>query len=57
MYEEETEEINNDDKSCPGCGLRQYSDICANCNTQILEEENPEKKKEDEDEYDYRERR
>lgn len=55
MYdEEETNEI-SDDKTCRTCGLRQYSDICANCDIPI--EEDKEKKKEDEDEYDYRERR
>ncbi|MFA6274244.1 MAG: hypothetical protein WC662_03720 [Candidatus Paceibacterota bacterium] len=60
MYEEENlEEEKSDDKTCKLCGLRQYGNICANCETPIEEEEEDlDKKKEDEwDEYDYRERR
>ena len=55
MDEEEYLEQGNQDKTCPSCGLRQYGDSCANCDTPLGEEE---KKKEDDlDEYDWRERR
>lgn len=61
MDDENKEEIieeNMDDKTCPLCGLRQYGKICANCNTPIEEEIDPDRRKEDEyDEYDWRERR
>ena len=58
MYdeEEETTEENKDDKTCPQCGLRQYGDTCANCDV-LLENEEKEEKKDDADEYDWRERR
>ncbi len=62
MYEEENngidEEQKSDDKTCPQCGLRQYGSFCANCNIEIPEEEDLDKKKEDDyDEFDRRERR
>ena len=53
IIEEETKE---EDKTCPECGLRQYGDFCANCNV-LLENEEKEKTKDDDDEYDRRERR
>ena len=58
MYEEEKEttEENNEDKTCPQCGLRQYGDTCVNCDV-LLENEEKEKTKDDSDEYDWRERR
>ena len=57
MYdEEETNGEHKDDKVCPQCGLRQYGDICPNCEV-LLENEEKEKTKDDSDEYDYRERR
>ncbi len=59
MYEEEEntdEEKITDDKKCPECGLRQYGDFCPNCNV-LLENEEKEKTKDDDDEYDRRERR
>jgi len=46
----------SDDKTCPQCGLRQYGDSCANCDV-LLENEEKEKTKDDDDEYDWRERR
>jgi hypothetical protein len=55
MYEEETEVENSDDKTCQNCGLRQYTDVCVNCNIPIEEEK--EKTPDDDDEYDRRERR
>ena len=58
MYEEETEETKSDDKTCPNCGLRQYGEVCANCETPIEEETDLDKKKEDDyDEYDWRDHR
>jgi hypothetical protein len=60
MYDEEETEENTttEDKSCPTCGLRQYGETCANCNTAIAEDPDLDKRKEDEaDEYDWRERR
>lgn len=55
---EENLEIKNKDKVCPLCGLRQYGDICANCDTPIEEEVDLDKKQEDEyDEYDWRDHR
>jgi DNA-directed RNA polymerase subunit RPC12/RpoP len=59
MDNENEEEIKQDeDKTCPLCGLRQYGKICANCNAPIEEEVDLDKRKEDEsDEYDWRERR
>lgn len=60
MYnEDENEEKtnNNEDVTCPFCGLRQYSDICARCGIPIKEPEEKEKTKDDDDEYDRRERR
>lgn len=60
MYDEEENEDTNssDDKTCPICGLRQYGEVCAGCNTPIDEEVDLDKRKEDEaDEYDWRERR
>ncbi|MFA6324846.1 MAG: hypothetical protein WCX46_01310 [Candidatus Paceibacterota bacterium] len=57
MYdEEEIIEEKRDDKVCPACGLRQYGDMCANCEV-LLENEEKEKTKDDSDEYDWRERR
>ena len=57
MYdEEENEEQKSEDKTCPGCGLRQYGDSCANCDI-LLENEEKEKTGDDDDEYDRRERR
>lgn len=50
------EEKQNQDKICPQCGLRQYGDACANCDV-LLENEEKEKTKDDDDEYDWRERR
>lgn len=52
--EEETVEENADDKTCPQCGLRQYGETCANCDTPLEEDK---KKEDDLDEYDWRERR
>jgi hypothetical protein len=62
MDEEENEDQNeviknNDDFTCPICGMRQYSDVCQNCGIGIKETEEKEKTKDDDDEYDYRERR
>jgi hypothetical protein len=52
------EEIKSEDKICPGCGLRQYGTVCANCQIEMETEEDSEKRKEDEyDEYDWREKR
>jgi methionyl-tRNA synthetase len=58
MYDEEetTEEQTQDDSICPKCGIRQYGDICQNCGTK-LEEDEKEKTKDDDDEYDWREKR
>lgn len=57
MYnEEEKNEETREDKTCPLCGLRQYSNICINCQIPI-EDEEKEKTKDDDDEYDWRERR
>ena len=58
MYEEEESiiEENDDDNTCPQCGLRQYADICVNCGIPIDTHEK-EKTKDDSDEYDWRERR
>ncbi|MFH1608869.1 MAG: hypothetical protein ABH951_02535 [Patescibacteria group bacterium] len=53
--EEELEET-TDDKVCPECGLRQYGNKCFNCDI-ILENEEKEKTKDDDDEYDRRERK
>ena len=60
MYDEENNEEEKDDRNtCPTCGLRQYGSVCANCGTDIEDEEkDPDKRKEDDsDEYDRRERR
>lgn len=62
MFEEENEinqeETRDERNACPQCGIRQYGNVCANCQTEIEPEEDPDKRKEDEyDEYDYRERR
>ncbi len=61
MYDDE-EEIEEgqpqteEDQVCPKCGIRQYGDVCQNCGTK-LEEDEKEKTKDDDDEYDRRERR
>lgn len=55
MYDEE--ENITEDCSCPKCGLRQYGNVCAICNTKIKNEEETEKKEDDYDEYDWREKR
>ena len=58
MYDEEDGEENiEEDNTCPICGLRQYNDVCANCGTPIKEPDEKEKTKDDDDEYDRRERR
>jgi hypothetical protein len=58
MYEEDEEiATTKDDKTCQQCGLRQYNDICVNCNIPIIEEDEKEKTKDDDDDYDRRERR
>ncbi len=61
MYDEEEnengeEEKIEEDNVCPKCGIRQYGDVCQNCGTK-LEEDEKEKTKDDDDEYDRRERR
>lgn len=57
MYEEDEEiATTTDDKTCQRCGLRQYNDICVNCNIPI-EDDEKEKTKDDDDDYDRRERR
>ena len=57
MYdEEETTKGKSEDKVCSACGLRQYGDTCFNCDI-LLENEEKEKTKDDDDEYDWRERR
>jgi len=53
--EEEEIEQEENDKTCPQCGLRQYGKSCANCDTALDEEDK--KKDDDLDEYDWRERR
>jgi len=59
MYDEEEQETKDpEEKTCSICGLRQYGEVCAGCNTPIEEEPDLDKRKEDEaDEYDWRERR
>ena len=56
MYDQEKEEASNDDNVCPQCGLRQYNKTCVNCEI-LIENEEKEKTKDDDDEYDWRERR
>jgi DNA-directed RNA polymerase subunit RPC12/RpoP len=58
--EENKEEEKDERNVCPNCGLRQYGSVCASCNIEIENNEEPDldKRKEDEyDEYDRRERR
>lgn len=55
MNDEEETEQEEGDKTCPQCGLRQYGESCANCDTPLDEEDK--KKDDDLDEYDWRERR
>ncbi len=52
MADEEVEKQNesDDEPLCPRCGLRSYGKECANCGAPIFD-----KKKEDEEEYDWRE--
>jgi len=54
LYEEPKKQ---EDFTCPNCGIRQYSDVCQNCGTEIKEENEKEKTMDDDDEYDRRERR
>jgi DNA-directed RNA polymerase subunit RPC12/RpoP len=58
MYDEsENKEVEQEDITCPFCGLRQYGDVCAQCGIPIKEPEEKEKTPDDDDEYDRRERR
>jgi len=48
--ENEEEEKEKKEPTCPRCGLRSYDDECANCGTPIID-----KKDDEEEEYDWRE--
>ena len=52
--DDELENNNENPKEpiCPRCGLRSYDDFCQNCGTPIID-----KKDDEEEEYDWRERR
>lgn len=49
--EEENDVEQKKDPTCPRCGLRSYEEECSNCGTPIID------KKDDEEEYDWREHR
>jgi hypothetical protein len=55
--DENNEEDFGEDAACPQCGMRQYNDVCPNCGIKIKEEEEKIEKKDDDDEYDWREKR
>ncbi len=54
MDDDNKDEENIKDPTCPRCGLRSYDDVCQNCNTPIISKK--EKEEEDDDNYNWREK-
>lgn len=52
VMNEEIEQNQSNDPICPRCGLRSYSNECAQCGTPIVD-----KKDEEDEEYDWREKK
>jgi len=55
--DENEDQKESEDYICPGCGARQYGDMCPTCGIEILKDDEKEKTKDDDDEYDRKERR
>ncbi|MDD3662494.1 MAG: hypothetical protein PHT84_01365 [Candidatus Pacebacteria bacterium] len=48
-------ENEKEEPTCPSCGLRVYNEICPNCNISVVNKKD--KEEDDDEDYDWRERR